>query len=80
MPDTAPGGAVVASFSVSMSDNSPFTGTVRFGAPYYDNNGKFVLSGNKIVVNPEGLGIGPNTTTITDRITLEAIPETRSAQ
>jgi hypothetical protein len=80
VPDTAPGGAVVATFSVSMNDNSPFAGNVRFGAPYYDNNGKFALSGNKIVVNPEGPGIGPNTTTIIARITLEAIPEPRSAQ
>src|SRR5690349_4335637 len=29
VPDTAPGGTIVARYSVRMSDNSPFTGTVR---------------------------------------------------
>jgi hypothetical protein len=75
--DTAPGGTVVARYSVRMSDNSPFTGTVRFGPPYYDNNGKFTLTGSNIIVNPDGPGIGPNGATITDHITLEAIPGSR---
>ena len=75
--DTAPGGTVVARYSVRMSDNSRFTGTVRFGPPYYDNNGKFALTGGNIIVNPDGPGIGPNEATITDHITLEAIPESR---
>jgi hypothetical protein len=74
VPDTTPRGAVVATYSVMMSDGSPFTGTVRFGAPYYDGKGVFALSGNKIIVNPDGPGLGPNRTTITDRITLDAIP------
>jgi len=72
--DTAPLGSVVASYSVRMSDGSPFTGTVRFGPPHYDNKGVFALSGNDIVVNPNGPGIGPNKTTITDHITLETVP------
>lgn len=75
VPDTAPGGTGVASYSVRMSDNSRFTGTVRFGPPYYDNNGRFALIDNYIVVNPNGPGIGPNRATITDHITLEAIPD-----
>jgi hypothetical protein len=75
VPDTAPGGTVVASYSVRMSDNSRFTGTVRFGPPYYDNDGRFVLINNHIVINPNGPGIGPNRATITDHITLEAIPD-----
>ena len=74
VPDTTPRGATVATYSVTMSDGSPFTGTVRFGPPHYDGTGVFALSGNKIIVNPEGLGLGPNRTTITDHITLEAIP------
>ena len=77
VPDTAPGGTVVARYSVRMSDNSPFSGTVRFGPPYYDNNGRFALADNAIIVNPNGPGIGPNKATITDHITLEAIPESR---
>ncbi len=75
VPDNAPGGTVVARYSVRMSDNSRFTGTVRFGPPYYDNNGRFALSDNNIIINPNGPGIGPNKATITDHITLEAIPE-----
>ncbi len=77
VPDTAPGGTVVARYSVRMSDNSPFTGTVRFGPPYYDNNGRFALVDNNIIVNPNGPGIGPNKATITDHITLEAIVQSR---
>jgi hypothetical protein len=75
--DTAPGGTVVARYSVRMSDNSPFTGTVRFGPPYYDNDGRFALRDSNIIINPSGPGIGPNRGTITDHITLEAIPESR---
>jgi hypothetical protein len=73
IPDTTPLGAVVASFAVTMSDGSPFTGTVGFGAPYNDAGGVFAISGNNIIVNPSGPGVGPNTTTLTDQITLEAI-------
>jgi hypothetical protein len=74
VPDKTPLGGVVATFSVKMSDGSPFTGTVRFGAPYYDGKGVFALSGYNIIVKPSGPGLGPNKTTITDHITLEAIP------
>jgi hypothetical protein len=74
VPDTTALGAVIASYTVTMSDGSPFTGTVRFGAPYYDGGGVFALSGNNIIVNPKGPGIGPNATSLTDHITLEAIP------
>ena len=78
--DTAPGGTVVARYSVRMSDNSPFTGTVRFGPPYYDNNGRFALAGSNIIVNPDGPGIGPNKATITGHITLKAIPKGRAGR
>jgi hypothetical protein len=74
VPDTTRRGATVATYSVRMSDGSPVTGTVRFGPPYYDGKRVFALSGNKIIVNPEGPGLGPNRTTVTDHITLEAIP------
>ena len=75
--DTAAGGTVVARYSVRMSDNSPFNGTVRFGPPYYDNDGRFALAGSNSIVNPDGPGIGPNKATMTDHITLEAIPGSR---
>jgi hypothetical protein len=74
VPDNTPRGAAVATYSVTMSDGSPFTGTVRFGAPYYDGKGAFALSGKNIIVNPNGPGLGTNKTTITNHITLEAIP------
>jgi hypothetical protein len=74
VPDTTPLGAVVASYKVVMSDGSPFTGTVSFDAPFFDGGGVFALSGNNIIVNPTGPGLGPNMTSITDHITLEAIP------
>jgi hypothetical protein len=80
VPDTAPGGTVVARYSVRMSDNSPFSGTVRFGPPHYDDNGRFALAGSNIIVNPNGPGIGPNKATITDHITLEAIPESQAGR
>jgi hypothetical protein len=73
VPDTTPLGAVVATYTVTMSDGSPFSGTVRFGAPFYDGGGIFALTGKNIIVNPTGPGVGPNTATITDHITLEAI-------
>jgi len=73
VPDTTPLGAVVATYTVVMSDGSPFSGTVQFGAPFFDAGGIFALSGNNIIVNPNGPGIGPNLTSITDHITLEAI-------
>jgi hypothetical protein len=72
IPDTTPLGAVVATFAVTMSDGSPFTGTVGFGAPNYDAGGVFAIAGNNIIVNPSGPGVGPNTATLTDQITLEA--------
>jgi hypothetical protein len=72
IPDTTPLGAVVATFAVAMSDGSPFTGTVDFGPPYYDAGGIFAISGNTIVVNPSGPGVGPNMATVTDYFTLVA--------
>lgn len=80
VPDTTPRGAVVATYSVKMSDNSPFAGTVRFGPPYYDYNGRFALRGNSIIVNPNGPGLGPNKKTVTEHVALEAIPESQAAR
>jgi hypothetical protein len=64
----------VAAFFVVMSDGSPFTGTVGFAARYCDAGGIFTISGGNIIVNPSGPGVGPNMSTITDHITLMAIP------
>jgi hypothetical protein len=73
IPDTTPLGAVVATFAVTMSDGSPFTGSVAFGSPFFDNGRVFAISGNQIIVNPAGPGVGPNLGTITDHITLIAM-------
>lgn len=72
--NTTPRGAVVASYSVVMSDGSPFTGAVRFAAPHYDSQKVFALSGDKIIVNPSGPGLVPGKTTVTHHITLETVP------
>jgi hypothetical protein len=74
VPDTTRPGAVVATYSVKMSDGSPFAGTVRFGPPHYDGKGVFALSGNNIIVNPQGPGLGHSKTTVIDHITLQAVP------
>ena len=77
VPDTTPLGAIVATYTVTMSDGSPFSGTIGFGAPNFDSGGIFALNGTNtsgnIIVNPAGSGVGPNTMTITDHITLVAV-------
>ena len=74
VPDTTPRGAAVATYSIAMSDGSPFRGAVRFGPPNYDGHKVFALSGNKIIVNPGGPGLRRSKTTVIHRITLETIP------
>lgn len=84
IPDTTPRGTVIATYSVTMSDGSPFAGSVRFGAPNFDDGGVFSLSApvrqpdgsltGSIVINPAGPGVGPNAVTQTDHITLETVP------
>ena len=76
IPDTTPKGAVVGTYTVTMSDGSAFVGTTTFGPPNFDAGGIFSLSGGassgNILVNPAGPGVGPNTMTIVDNITLLA--------
>ena len=77
IPDTTPKGTVVAGYAITMSDGSRFTGTVAFGAPNFDDGGVFALkiitpASGQIIVNPNGPGVGPNLTTITDHVTLVA--------
>jgi hypothetical protein len=76
VPDTTSVGAVVATYMVTMSDGSPFVGTIGFGAPNFDAGGIFALTGSptsgNVIVNPNGPGVGPNLSTITDLITLIA--------
>ena len=76
LPDTTPVGSVVATYAVTMSDGSPFVGTIGFGPPNFDAGGIFALTGSptsgNIIVNPQGPGVGPNLSTVTDHITLVA--------
>src|SRR5205823_6311760 len=57
MSEIAPLGASVATVTAAWSDGSPFTGTIQFTAPYYDDGGTFALSGNKLIVSPLGFGL-----------------------
>jgi hypothetical protein len=76
VPDTTSVGAVVATYTVTMSDGSPFVGTIGFGPPNFDAGGIFSLTGSpprgNVIINPSGPGVGPNLSTITDQITLVA--------
>jgi hypothetical protein len=76
LPDTSSGGAVVAAYTVTMSDGSAFVGTIGFGPPNFDAGGIFALTGSptrgNVIVNPNGPGVGPNLGTVTDHITLVA--------
>jgi hypothetical protein len=76
VPDTISVGAVVATYTVTMSDGSPFAGTIGFGPPNFDAGGIFSLTGSppsgNVIINPSGPGVGPNLSTITDHITLVA--------
>lgn len=80
VPSSTSKGSKVASFTVKMSDGSPFTGTVKFDAPNFDNGGVFALANvsssaaaGDIIVSTTGPGFDTTkTVTITDHITLTA--------
>jgi hypothetical protein len=55
LPD-APPGTVVATITVAWSDGTPFTGTLGFAPPHSDDGGIFAISGDKLIINPEGPG------------------------
>jgi hypothetical protein len=57
LSETTPLGTYVATVTAAWSNGSPFTGTIQFTAPYYDDGGTFALSGNQLIINPVGLGI-----------------------
>lgn len=56
VPNTAPRGTTVATINVRWSDGRPFSGTLAFGPPYWNDRGVFAISGNTLVVNPKGPG------------------------
>jgi Domain of unknown function (DUF4082) len=72
IPSNAPPGAAVAVVNVTWSNGAPFTGNLKFAAPYGDDSGAFVLSGNDIIINPNGPGVGAAGGT-TQNITINAV-------
>ncbi len=74
--DTIAKGAVVATYKVTMSDGSLFTGTIAFAAPNFDSGGIYALSGTgaggNIIVSLTGPGVGSHPTPVTESITLQA--------
>jgi Domain of unknown function (DUF4082) len=53
----APAGTVVATVTASWSDGSPFTGSLSFGSPNSNDKATFAISGNQLIVNPDGPGL-----------------------
>jgi hypothetical protein len=53
---SAPLGSYVAKIVASWSNGAPFTGTFAFGRPYSNDAGMFAISGNNLIINPNGPG------------------------
>jgi hypothetical protein len=54
----ASGSTVVSAVNVTWSNGAPFTGTIAFTTPFSDDSSTFALSGNNVIVNPDGPGLG----------------------
>jgi hypothetical protein len=61
---TTPSGTMVATIVGAWSDGSPFTGTFSFAQPYSNDGGVFALSGNQLIINPSGPGVGSDAGTV----------------
>jgi hypothetical protein len=59
----APDGTVVTTITASWSDGSPFTGTLSFGPPNSNDQGRFAITGNKLIVNSTGPGLSTDANT-----------------
>src|SRR5438270_5447312 len=57
IPSNAAPGTVVATISAAWSDGTPFAGALGFGPPYSNGGGVFAISGDKLIINPEGAGV-----------------------
>jgi hypothetical protein len=78
LPD-APPGTVVATITVAWSDGTPFTGTLGFAPPHSDDGGIFAISGDKLIINPEGPGALALIGT-TRNVTITATSETSATE
>jgi hypothetical protein len=54
----APMGSVLTTITTSWSDGSLFTGTLSCGPPYSSSQGVFAISGNNLIIDPNGSGGG----------------------
>ncbi len=76
IPSDTPLGTVVASISVTTSDRSPFTGTLVFGPPNFDDGSIYSLTGSgaswSLLVNPSGPGVGSEGGNV-DHVTVVAV-------
>jgi hypothetical protein len=75
----APPGTVVATITVAGSDGTPFTGTLGFAPPYSNDGGIFAISGDKLIINPEGPGAFALSGT-TRNVTITATSETSGSE
>jgi Domain of unknown function (DUF4082) len=57
IPNTTRRGTTVATIIARWSDGTRFTGTLAFGPPYWNDGGVFAISGDKLIVDPNGPGI-----------------------
>jgi hypothetical protein len=64
-------GSYVATISASWSDGSPFTGTLSFGPPYSSDAATFAISGNSLIINPNGPGVAADGNTL-QKVTIVA--------
>jgi hypothetical protein len=71
IPNTAPLGATVATIIATWSNGQPFTGTLSFGSPYESGGGVFAISGNSLIINPSGPGVGAAGGTV-EQVTIAA--------
>ncbi len=59
----APLGSVLTTITASWSDGSPFTGTLSFGPPHSNDQGVFAISGNNLIIDPNGPGVASDAST-----------------
>jgi hypothetical protein len=49
-PDTTPVGTLIAQIIVTMTDGSPFTGSLGFGSPYFSDAGICAIQGTNLIL------------------------------
>ena len=72
IPATTPPGATVATLQGVWSDGAAFAGSYQFVPPNYDHGGVYAISGNRLIINPAGPGVGSAGGSIQD-VTIQAV-------